>query len=271
MGRYLGRATVEKRVELSGLRHTSLEPSLVNSRRAFRCLSDQHRLLSSASSADRSQRLISFSPPWRRGPTRPDVVGRPKPATPGTASSTDSSAWLSELVADHGESFTCCSRRRKTKCDGVHPRCRYCSARGISCVWPGPAIEPSIHLVPSPDGSDRAHGTVLPDSGPALASVRLPARRVLRRCYDLFSEYHFSDNFCSFLFRPDLEGGLVDSPFLSSSIVCLCSRYFTAEEANEYFGVASGSDVCRLYTPVARAFAKASSDEPSGTCCTPSS
>ncbi|KAJ6439782.1 zinc finger transcription factor 1 [Purpureocillium lavendulum] len=46
-------------------------------------------------------------------------------------------------------------------------------------------------------------------------------------------------------------------------MLCLSSRYLTAEETNEFFGLASGLDVCKTYTPLARALARASSDDPS--------
>lgn len=53
-------------------------------------------------------------------------------------------------------------------------------------------------------------------------------------------------------------------------MLCLSSRYLTAEETNDYFGLASGLDVCKTYTPLARALARASSDDPSGTALPPS-
>lgn len=83
------------------------------------------------------------------------------------------------------------------------------------------------------------------------------------RCLDAFFELHHADTFCALLHRPDVEGGGVDPPLLAAAVVCLCSRYLAADEARELFALASGLDVCRQYTPAARALARASSDEPS--------
>ena len=99
--------------------------------------------------------------------------------------------------------------------------------------------------------------------GDALA-VRLPERAIMQICYDIFFERHFSTTFCCFLYRPDLESHALDAPFLSTAILCLCSKYFTREQAKEHFGLESGLEITRLYTPVARALARATSDEPTG-------
>lgn len=82
----------------------------------------------------------------------------------------------------------------------------------------------------------------------------------------IFFERHFLGNFCSFVYRPDLEDPSAPLPFLTVAIVCLCSRYLTPAEATEDFGLPSGAEVCCRFTLIARGMARSSSDEPSGEC-----
>ena len=99
-----------------------------------------------------------------------------------------------------------------------------------------------------------------------LSKTQLPEQKSLKRCFDIFFDCHFSENFCSFLYKPDLEQGLVEMPFLAIAIVSLCSRYLTPDEASEDFGLSSGAKVCRHFSHVARHLARSTSDEPSGKC-----
>lgn len=92
--------------------------------------------------------------------------------------------------------------------------------------------------------------------------ARLPGRRALARCWDIFFERHFASDFCSFFYKPDLEDPETQQPFLTAAVVCLCSRYLTPKEAKEDFGLSSGADVCNRFSPIVRNMAKASSDEP---------
>jgi hypothetical protein len=155
------------------------------------------------------------------------------------------------------------SRRRKTKCDGVRPRCRHCTSRGIYCAWPSPVIEPLLQ--PEEDGPDKVFNTLpLTPDGVSSSSVRLPDRKVMKACLDIFFERHLSNTFCCFLYRPDLESHPAESPFLSTAVIGLCARYLSCEQAREFFGLDTGADASRLYSPVARSLARETLDEPSG-------
>ncbi|KAH7014554.1 fungal-specific transcription factor domain-containing protein [Microdochium trichocladiopsis] len=161
-------------------------------------------------------------------------------------------------------------RRRKTKCDGSRPRCRYCKAKGVLCSWPYPT--------PSIDGPDEfvatspsapAPGAVYAAATPASSNIvvatspELPARRALDRCFSLFYERHLCSDFCSFLYRPGFEENYSQHQFLVLAIVALCARYLTPQEAQRDFGLASGEDILARYVPMARAMARQSSDQPS--------
>lgn len=88
----------------------------------------------------------------------------------------------------------------------------------------------------------------------------------MQACFDIFFERHLSNTFCSFIYRPDLESHSADAPFISTAIICLCARYLSQDEAKEYFGLDSGAEASRLYSPIARSLARATLDEPSGKC-----
>ncbi|KAH8668794.1 fungal-specific transcription factor domain-containing protein [Xylariales sp. PMI_506] len=149
-------------------------------------------------------------------------------------------------------------RRRKTKCDGVRPRCRHCSSRHRQCVWPDDTdIKPVLITPVSPIA------TVAP-SPPTSAPVLLPPdSRVVKRCLDLFVQYHWATDFCCFIYRPDLEVHHAENPFLITSIIALCSRYLTKDEAQTLFGLEDAHQVWSRYTPMARSLAKEASDDPS--------
>lgn len=155
------------------------------------------------------------------------------------------------------------SRRRKTKCDGVWPRCRYCSSAGVSCVWPSPPQQESI---PS-RGAQIETPISLPSSVAVNSPVELEtavSQTALKRCFDLFFSRHFASEFCSFDYRPDFEERYQDKPFLVHAIICLCARYLSPEEAVDGFQLSTGEEVWRRHTLIARAMAKDVSDEPSG-------
>lgn len=97
-----------------------------------------------------------------------------------------------------------------------------------------------------------------------MASVRLPDRKVMQACFDIFFERHLSNTFCGFVYCPDLENYPAEAPFLSTAITCLCARYLSGAQAKEYFGLQTGEEASHLYTPIARSLARATLDEPSG-------
>ncbi|KAL1910181.1 hypothetical protein Sste5344_004093 [Sporothrix stenoceras] len=91
-------------------------------------------------------------------------------------------------------------------------------------------------------------------------------RRALQRCTAIFCERHLTCTFCSFIHRPDLDAlSASPSSFLALVIVCLCSRYLSTKEAEELFGpsLSSGWQVCRRFTPAAKALARSTMDDPS--------
>lgn len=130
-------------------------------------------------------------------------------------------------------------------------------------MWPAPAPV-AVAESSSPDSTYSPCSHRPSVQSPAEAS--LPDRRGLNRCMNIFFERHFLGNFCSFVYRPDLEDPSAPLPFLTVAIVCLCSRYLTPAEATEDFGLPSGAEVCCRFTPIARGMARSSSDEPSGEC-----
>lgn len=165
------------------------------------------------------------------------------------------------------------SRRRKTKCDGVRPRCRHCLNRNLPCVWSVPD-----HEAPSTPSSGHSHtGPLVLNSGEASPSLlpspspvaresqagKLPGKG-LQLCLDLFFKHHFANDFCSFDYRPDFEGKCRRDTTLACSVVALCGRYLSAEDAQSGFGLSSAHEVFRRYLGEARTLVKAVSDEPSG-------
>ncbi|KAM5342651.1 hypothetical protein ACJ41O_013617 [Fusarium nematophilum] len=140
-------------------------------------------------------------------------------------------------------------RRRKSKCDGIRPRCKRCSSRNIACVWSTldpqdirsatAAQEPEVPIEPP---QDRQKG--------------------LKACLDLFFDRHFASDFCSFDHRPDFDKKCTQNPLLSSSIIALCSRYLEPHDAQAFFRLPTGPEVSRRYLHEARTLAKASSDQP---------
>lgn len=169
------------------------------------------------------------------------------------------------------------SRRRKTKCDGVQPRCRYCASRDLPCHWPAnTANTPSspvgrhVFTLPAADGSIADASTRELGGSPAESSPRmiaenvLPSTAALEKCLAIFFEGHFEVDFCSFFHRPSFEATAPTNRFLVTSIVSLCARYLTADEARLYFDSPSQRDVYRHFTKVAKRMARESSDLPSG-------
>ncbi|KAI0381936.1 zinc finger transcription factor 1 [Hypomontagnella monticulosa] len=150
-------------------------------------------------------------------------------------------------------------RRRKTKCDGVRPRCRHCASKDIPCIWP------SLPMSPDQERSSTSPTATTPSVSGVTTSpheVALPSYTALKRSFDRFFKTHFASDFCSFDFRPDFEARYQEKPFLVVSIITLCAHYLTPEEALEDFGFNSGHETWCHYAPIARSLAKATSDEP---------
>ena len=153
-------------------------------------------------------------------------------------------------------------RRRKTKCDGIRPRCKRCRSKNVPCVWsipdvvydPGPPLPLEV-VSPIQNFGASPSSTI---SAPELEP------KGLQICLDLFFERHFANDFCSFDLRPDFEQKCMQDPFIASSVVSLCGRYIYAEDAQTTFGLSSGQDISRCFIQKARSLAKATSDEPSG-------
>ncbi|KAH8893168.1 hypothetical protein GQ53DRAFT_860181, partial [Thozetella sp. PMI_491] len=142
------------------------------------------------------------------------------------------------------------SRRRKTKCDGVKPRCRHCSTKQVPCDW-GDEEQPRA----------RSAYTPTPTVSPLPASESpAPAATF---CFQYFYERHLATDFCSFLYRPDFEASYTESPFLVASILALCIRYVDEEEVQTHLGWSSPREASRQYASAARAMARQASDQPS--------
>ena len=148
------------------------------------------------------------------------------------------------------------SRRRKTKCDGVRPRCKRCTDRRVSCIWSHPE---------TPQGSGPVVPSTLSPGFSITADSSGAGRKGLKVCLGLFFERHFGCDFCSFDHRPDFEQKCEREPLLSSSVIALCGRYLECPDAQAFFGLSSGLEVSRSFLPEARSLAKASLDQPSGT------
>ncbi|KAI5460812.1 zinc finger transcription factor 1 [Mariannaea sp. PMI_226] len=150
-------------------------------------------------------------------------------------------------------------RRRKTKCDGIHPRCKHCTSKKLQCIWSMPSLDTpaTSALALTPESGDAATLVTEP------SSAGEPPEGGLQICIDLFFERHFASDFCSFDSRPDFEQKCRQDPTLGSSIIALCGRYLTADDAQALFGLSSGRAVFRHYMYKARTLVKAVSDEPS--------
>jgi hypothetical protein len=85
----------------------------------------------------------------------------------------------------------------------------------------------------------------------------------LKLCLEMFFDRHFANDFCSFDHRPDFEHKCTRDPLLYYTIIALCGRYLTDQDANGFYGCPSGKDVSLHYVHKARSVAKASVDEPS--------
>lgn len=171
------------------------------------------------------------------------------------------------------------SRRRKTKCDGVRPYCQGCKVRNIQCEWPGPDLSDGTSspkdgrsgIGPSPDQPPSEHSTEVLDTFPTTStpSSTIPAPKqvpveALRVCLNLFFEKHFVTDLCSFDDRLDFEAKCIGNDFLTCSVVVLCGRYLSPTETQAVFGIPTASEVMQTFFPLARFYAKLSSDEPSG-------
>ncbi|KAK6218766.1 hypothetical protein LQW54_002691 [Pestalotiopsis sp. IQ-011] len=125
------------------------------------------------------------------------------------------------------------------------------------CVWPDDDASPHIATPLSPVAS-----TVVTTSSPSTVPSALPEWPAVRRCLDLFIQYHWATDFCSFLLRPDFEAHYSETPFLTVAVIALCSRYLSQDEARSLFGCESSHQVWSRYTQFARSLAKETSDEP---------
>ncbi|KAH7120645.1 zinc finger transcription factor 1 [Dactylonectria macrodidyma] len=147
-------------------------------------------------------------------------------------------------------------RRRKSKCDGIRPRCKRCTSRGVTCVWSTPDVAQEAQpgaaaLTPKSTIGDEAD------------SPERNTEQGLKTCLDIFFQRHFTTDFSSFDHAPDFERKCRQSQLLATCIIALCSRYLTTQEAQSLFGFASGLEVCKYYIQQARSLAKESSDQPS--------
>lgn len=119
------------------------------------------------------------------------------------------------------------SRRRKTKCNGVRPKCGHCSSRKIPCEWPR-VSSAVLNNSPSPlettTVAERSSEPVL-HAEDTVSDSGLPSRRGLQRCLVQFFKRHFSNDFCSFSYKPHFEDKAMAHPFLATAVVSLCSRY----------------------------------------------
>ncbi|KAJ9156256.1 Zinc finger transcription factor 1 [Pleurostoma richardsiae] len=151
-------------------------------------------------------------------------------------------------------------RRRKTKCDGIRPRCGHCRSKNLSCFWSAPGAPYDAGVLTS-----ELLGTVQQTAASPSPSASTPELEPqgLQLCLDLFFERHFASDFCSFDHRPDFEQKCRQDPLLSSSVVSLCGRYVQPQDAQTLFGLSSSHEVSRHYTHRARSLAKMASDEPS--------
>ncbi|KAH8690934.1 zinc finger transcription factor 1 [Talaromyces proteolyticus] len=144
-------------------------------------------------------------------------------------------------------------RRRKTKCDGIRPRCGRCTTKHTQCIWSTPDSSfdprsPTSELSNSVEQVDEADGKYM---------------KGLQLCLKHFFERHFVSDFCSFDYPPDFEQKCKNDPLLSSSIISLCSRYMQPQDAQILFGLPSHREVSRHYLHRARSLAKETLDEPS--------
>ena len=142
------------------------------------------------------------------------------------------------------------SRRRKSKCDGIRPRCKRCANRNVTCVWSMPdssqdsrtaSLEPASEEPPCETSSES-----------------------LEACLKLFFDRHFACDFCSFDHRPSFKDKCMQNTFLSSAVIALCGRYLDSDQAQALFRLRTGSAVSMHYLTIARSFAKAASDQPTG-------
>jgi hypothetical protein len=136
---------------------------------------------------------------------------------------------------------------------------------------------PDQEAPPTPSSGHSHAGPLILNSGEA-APVHLPSPSSVAResqagklpdkglqlCLDLFFQHHFANDFCSFDYRPDFEAKCRWDTTLACSVVALCGRYLSAEDAQAGFGLSSAHDVFRRYLGEARSLVKAVSDEPSG-------
>lgn len=160
------------------------------------------------------------------------------------------------------------SRRRKTKCNGVRPKCGHCSSRKIPCEWPRASV---ALLNNSPPSLQAATVAQSPPSEPVLhlegivSDSGLPSRPALQRCLTHFFKRHFSNDFCSFSYKPLFEDKAMAHPFLATAVVSLCARYLSVHEAQHELGRVSTRELYKYASTLARRFARECSDQPSGT------
>jgi hypothetical protein len=109
--------------------------------------------------------------------------------------------------------------------------------------------------------------SVSTDAGLASRSPQnhvLPSSEALRHCFEIFFQRHFAPDFCSFLYKKDFLEHYRDMPFLSISIVALCSRYLSPSRARQDYSLSSAEEVGNLYAKIARRMARDTSDQPTG-------
>ncbi|KAM6534733.1 hypothetical protein FALCPG4_004359 [Fusarium falciforme] len=167
-------------------------------------------------------------------------------------------------------------RRRKSKCDGIRPRCKRCASRGIACVWSTPDASQEPRAAPqTPCSVVQEPQDVVPEPRVTVQTPRTVARVPvvdaeplditsdgLKACLGLFFDRHFASDFCSFDHRPDFEQKCMQDPLLSATVVALCSRYLESQDALSLFQLPTGAAVSKHYLQQARFLAKMSSDRP---------
>lgn len=163
------------------------------------------------------------------------------------------------------------SRRRKTKCNGVHPTCGSCILRRVPCSWPTSNLvstspkdvtNPTQTIVPGDEASARKRPRVSAigqDAGHRSSAL-------LQQALEIFYARHHSIEFCSFLHIPSLDVASLDrqSPFIVHALLALSGLYLTdVDIAGE--GFETPATFSEWHAAVARQYSRESVDSPSST------
>lgn len=143
--------------------------------------------------------------------------------------------------------------------------------RKLICSWPkapAPGNYYPVNFTEAHSILENSNGAqLIPDVFAGTKSGFVPpATHLLQRLFRIFIVRHHDVELCSFLHKPTTNISILcgQSPLLVTSILSLSAIYISENEAEKDFGVESATALSEHYAKLARSYAQALFDEPSG-------